>query len=41
MTRVSDINNRIESHMILSDVDVTTNGIILPFDERMNLNPSE
>jgi hypothetical protein len=41
MTRISDINNPIESHVILSNVEVSTDGIILPFDESMNINPSK
>jgi hypothetical protein len=41
MIRISDINNRIESHVILSDVDVSIDGIIFRFDEHMNINPSK
>jgi hypothetical protein len=41
MIRASDINNRIEGHMILFNVEVSTDGIILPFDEHMNINQSQ
>jgi hypothetical protein len=41
MTRIKDINNRIEGHMILSDVEVSTDGVILPFNQHMNINPSK
>jgi hypothetical protein len=39
--RVSDIINRIEGHLILSNGEVSTDGITLDFDERMNINMSE
>jgi hypothetical protein len=38
MTRISDVTNRIEGHMILSDVEITTDGFTLGFDECMNMN---
>jgi hypothetical protein len=38
MTRFGDINNRIEGHRILSDVEVSIDGAILPLDECMNMN---
>jgi hypothetical protein len=41
MTRINDVNNRIEGHMILSDGEITTDGFTLGFDERMNMNPSK
>jgi hypothetical protein len=41
LTRISDINNRIEGHLILFDVEVSTDGVILPFDEPMNMNQSK
>jgi hypothetical protein len=41
MLRTSDINNRIEGHIILSDIEVSTDGITLCFDEHLNLNPSK
>jgi hypothetical protein len=41
MTRICNINNRNEGHMILSNGEVFTDGVILPFDERMNINPSK
>jgi hypothetical protein len=41
MTRTSDINNRIEFHMILCDGEITTDRITLPFDERIHMNPSK
>jgi hypothetical protein len=41
MTRICDINNRIDGHMILSDVEVSIDGVFLPFDERMYINPSK
>jgi hypothetical protein len=41
MNRTNDINNRIEDHLILSNGEVSTNGITLGFDERMNMNPSK
>jgi hypothetical protein len=41
MTRINDVNNRIEGHMILSNGEVSTDGIILGFDGRLNLNPSK
>jgi hypothetical protein len=39
MARISDINNRIEGHMLLSDVEVSTDDTILPFDKGMDINP--
>jgi hypothetical protein len=36
MKRTSDISNRIEGHMLLSDTKITTDGFTLSFDERMN-----
>jgi hypothetical protein len=36
MTRINDVNNRIEGHMILSNNERTINGFTLGFDERMN-----
>jgi hypothetical protein len=41
MTRISDINNRIEGHRLLFDAEVSTNGLTLPSDERMNINMNE
>jgi hypothetical protein len=41
MNRTNDINNRIEGHLILSHGEVSTDGITLVFDERMNMNPSK
>jgi hypothetical protein len=41
MTRTADINNRIEGHMLLSNGEVSTDGITLPFDEGMNMNMSK
>jgi hypothetical protein len=41
MARISDVNNRIEGHMILSNVEMPTQGFTLGFDERMNMNPSK
>jgi hypothetical protein len=37
----SDINNRIEGHMILSNGEISTDGITLGFNEHMNINPSK
>jgi hypothetical protein len=39
MNRTNDINNRIDGHLILSNGEVSTDGITLGFDERMNMNP--
>jgi hypothetical protein len=39
MTRRNDVNNRIKGHMILSNSVITTDGISLGFDDRMNTNP--
>jgi hypothetical protein len=41
MSRISDINNRIEGHTILSDIEVSNDGITLGFYERRNHNPSK
>jgi hypothetical protein len=41
MNRIADINNRIEGHMLLSNDEITTDGITLGFDERMNMNQSK
>jgi hypothetical protein len=41
MTRINDINNRIDGHRILSDGEISTDGIKLGFDERMNTNSSK
>jgi hypothetical protein len=41
MMRTMDINNRIEGHMLLCDGEITTDGITLGFDERMNMNMSK
>jgi hypothetical protein len=38
MTRISDINNRIEGHILLSDVEVSTDCLMLPLEERMNMS---
>jgi hypothetical protein len=40
MLRTADINNRIEGHLILSNSEITIDGITLLFDERMNMNMS-
>jgi hypothetical protein len=41
MRRINDDNNRIEGYMILSDAEVSTDGVMLSFDERMNMNMSK
>jgi hypothetical protein len=41
MTRIIDVNNRIEGHSILSDFEITTYGFTLGFDEPRNMNPSK
>jgi hypothetical protein len=41
MIRINDVNNSIECHMILSDVEIKIDGFSLGFDERMNVNPSK
>jgi hypothetical protein len=41
MTRISGINIRIKSYILLSDVEISTDGIILPFEESMTINPSK
>jgi hypothetical protein len=41
MTRIKDINNRIDGHMILCDGEITTDGLTLGFDEHINMNPSK
>jgi hypothetical protein len=41
MTRTSDINNRIQRHMVLSDIEISTNGFMLPFDNIMHWNLSK
>jgi hypothetical protein len=39
MTRITDVTTRIDGHMILSDVEITTDGFTLGFNEGMNMNP--
>jgi hypothetical protein len=39
MTPIFDFNHRIESYMILSNVEVFSNGITMPFDQRMTIYP--
>jgi hypothetical protein len=41
MARINDINNRIDGHLILSNSEITTDGLTLGFDERMNMNMSK
>jgi hypothetical protein len=38
MSRISEMNNRIDGHLILSDCEISTDGFTLGFDERMNMN---
>jgi hypothetical protein len=41
MNRIADINNIIEVHLLLSDVEITTDGFSLGFNECMNMNMSK
>jgi hypothetical protein len=41
MLRTSDINNRIEGHVLLYDGEITAVGFTLGFYERMNMNLSK